>query len=71
MITVSEAVKAFVGKDLTLAPLRCSACSHVPLYGAGTLEHPDKTFIGRIERGFTFLGCWITKQGATRVAPSA
>jgi hypothetical protein len=41
------------------------------LYGAGTLEHPDKTFIGRIERGFTFLGCWITKQGATRVAPSA
>ena len=23
-------------------------------------QHPDKTFIGRIERGFTFLGYWIT-----------
>jgi RNA-directed DNA polymerase len=34
-------------------------------------QHPDKTFIGRIERGFTFLGYWITKQGVTGVAPSA
>jgi hypothetical protein len=23
-------------------------------------QHPDKTFIGRIKRGFTFLGYWIT-----------
>ncbi len=34
-------------------------------------QHRDKTFIGRIERGFTFLGYWITKEGVTSVAPSA
>jgi hypothetical protein len=25
--------------------------------------HPDKTFIGRISRGFDFLGYWFTPQG--------
>ena len=34
-------------------------------------QHPDKTFIGRIKRGFTFLGYWITERGVTGVAPSA
>jgi hypothetical protein len=34
-------------------------------------QHPQKTFIGRIERGFTFLGYWITKRGVTGVVPSA
>ena len=34
-------------------------------------QHPDKTSIGRIERGFTFLGYWITAKGVTGVAPSA
>ena len=34
-------------------------------------QHPDKTFAGRIERGLTFLGYWITKEGVTGVAPSA
>ena len=34
-------------------------------------QHPDKTSIGRIERGFTFLGYWITAEGVTGVAPSA
>ena len=34
-------------------------------------QHPDKTSIGRIERGFTFLGYWITARGVTGVAPSA
>jgi PilZ domain-containing protein len=33
-------------------------------------QHPDKTFIGRIERGFTFLGYWITKRGVTGIAPA-
>ena len=33
-------------------------------------QHPDKTFIGRIKRGFTFLGYWITNKGVTGVAPS-
>jgi RNA-directed DNA polymerase len=34
-------------------------------------QHVDKTFLGRIERGFTFLGYWITKQGVTGVASPA
>ena len=34
-------------------------------------QHPDKTFIGRIERGFTFLGYWITEKGVTGIEPSA
>ena len=33
-------------------------------------QHPDKTFIGRIERGFTFLGYWITEKGVTGIAPA-
>ena len=33
-------------------------------------QHPDKTFIGRIARGFTFFGYWITEKGVTGVAPS-
>jgi hypothetical protein len=33
-------------------------------------QHPGKTFIGRIERGFTFLGYWITEKGVSGVAPS-
>lgn len=34
-------------------------------------QHPDKTFVGWIKRGFTFLGYWITEKGVTGVAPSA
>ena len=34
-------------------------------------KHPDKTFVGRTKRGFTFLGYWITEKGVTGVAPSA
>ena len=26
-------------------------------------QHPDKTFIGRIARGFDFLGYWFSSQG--------
>ena len=33
-------------------------------------QHPDKRFIGRIARGFTFLGYWITEKGVTGVAPA-
>ena len=32
-------------------------------------QHPDKTSVGWIKRGFTFLGYWITEKGATGVAP--
>jgi hypothetical protein len=31
-------------------------------------QHPDKTLVGRIERGFTFLGYWITEKGDRRCA---
>ena len=34
-------------------------------------QHPGKTFVGRIDRGFTFLGYWITEKGVSGVAPSA
>jgi hypothetical protein len=34
------------------------------LMGELQLElHPDKTFIGRISRGFDFLGYWFTPEG--------
>ena len=33
-------------------------------------QHPDKTFVGWIRRGFTFLGYWITEKGVTGVAPA-
>lgn len=33
-------------------------------------QHPDKTFVGWIRSGFTFLGYWITEKGVTGVAPS-
>ena len=29
--------------------------------------HPDKTFIGRIERGFDFLGYYFSRAGLTVV----
>jgi len=34
-------------------------------------QRPDKTFIGRIERGLTFPGYWITKKSVTGAAPAA
>jgi RNA-directed DNA polymerase len=41
------------------------------LAGLKVEQHPDKTFIGRLERGFTFLGYWIADKGVAGVAPSA
>ncbi len=32
-------------------------------------QHPDKTFIGRIGKGFSFLGYQLDKAGLTGVAP--
>ncbi len=37
----------------------------------GFEQHPDKTFIGRTEKGFDWMGVWFTKKGATTVAPRA
>lgn len=33
--------------------------------------HPDKTQIGKISRGFDWLGIWFTSDGATGIAPRA
>ena len=35
------------------------------LDGLGLQKHPDKTFIGRIERGFDFLGYHFSREGLT------
>lgn len=33
--------------------------------------HPDKTQVGKISRGFDWLGVWFTNNGATGIAPRA
>lgn len=38
---------------------------------AGFELHPDKTQVGRISRGFDWLGVWFTDAGATGIAPRA
>jgi hypothetical protein len=60
----------FMDDILILAPTRCQLRGAVkvvnPLLGALRLEkHPDKTFIGRIERGFDFLGYHFSRAGLT------
>jgi hypothetical protein len=66
----------FMDDWVILAPTRWSLRRAVRMVNQTLRElrveqHPNKTFIRRIERGFTFLGYWITKQGVTGVAPSA
>lgn len=39
------------------------------LHSLGLEQHPDKTFIGRVQRGFDFLGVQFTEKGET--SPSA
>jgi hypothetical protein len=65
----------FMDDWVILAPTRWSLRRAVRMVNQTLRElrveqHPDKTFIGRIERGFTFLGYWITERGVTGVAPS-
>jgi len=66
----------FMDDRVILAPSRWSLRRAIRIVNETLRElrvkqHPDKTFIGRIERGFTFLGYWITAKGVTGVAPSA
>lgn len=37
----------------------------------GFEQHPDKTFIGRVDKGFDWMGVLFTAHGATTVAPRA
>lgn len=58
----------FMDDILVLAPTRWRLREGVKtvnrVFGALDLEkHPDKTFIGRIERGFDFLGYRFTRAG--------
>jgi len=49
---------------LTRWKLRGAVRAVQGLMGVLKLElHPDKTFIGRISRGFDFLGYWFTPEG--------
>lgn len=34
-------------------------------------KHPDKTFVGRVEKGFDWLGAWLVGGGVTGIAPRA
>lgn len=43
--------------------------AYLAAYGFET--HPDKTFIGSIEKGFDWMGFWFTHLGCTQVAPRA
>ncbi|EOI6844105.1 reverse transcriptase domain-containing protein [Salmonella enterica] len=38
---------------------------------AGFEQHPEKTFIGRVAKGFDWMGFWFDEKGATSVAPRA
>ena len=37
----------------------------------GFEAHPDKTYIGRTEKGFDWMGAWLTHEGVTDIAPRA
>uniref|UniRef100_UPI001EFF2751 reverse transcriptase domain-containing protein n=1 Tax=Citrobacter koseri TaxID=545 RepID=UPI001EFF2751 len=37
----------------------------------GFEAHPDKTFTGRTEKGFDWMGAWLTHEGVTDIAPRA
>lgn len=37
----------------------------------GFEAHPDKTFIGRTEKGFDWMGAWLTHEGVRDIAPRA
>jgi RNA-directed DNA polymerase len=39
-----------------------------PPYGLKLSKHPDKTAMGRVERGFDFLGYHFTPQGISLAA---
>lgn len=58
----------FMDDWVILSPNRGRLCRAVAtmnrvLSSLGLEQHPDKTFIGRIERGFDFLGVFFNRQG--------
>ena len=64
----------FMDDWVVLAPTRWKLRHAVRIVNETLVElkveqHPDKTFIGRIERGFAFLGYQMNAAGLTGVAP--
>lgn len=41
------------------------------LQAYGFIQHPDKTFIGRLEKGFDWMGAWLGTEGVEGIAPRA
>lgn len=41
------------------------------LQAYGFIQHPDKTFIGRLEKGFDWMGAWLGTEGVEDIAPRA
>lgn len=41
------------------------------LQAYGFVQHPDKTFIGRVEKGFDWMGAWLGTNGVEDIAPRA
>ncbi|WP_436883517.1 reverse transcriptase domain-containing protein, partial [Enterobacter asburiae] len=61
---------------IILAKSRWSLRRHTKRLMQGLSEygfeaHPDKTFIGRTEKGFDWMGAWLTHEGVTDIAPRA
>ena len=55
------------GQDAVGVTARCSASEH-DSYNLKLEKHPDKTFIGRIDRGFDFLGYRFVAEGLSLAA---
>lgn len=41
------------------------------LASRGFEQHPEKTFIGRVEKGFDWMGFWFSETGCRHAAPRA
>ena len=60
----------FIDDVVVLAPTRCKLrravkCLNGTLAALGVEKHPDKTFIGRIDKGFDFLARHSGRDGLT------
>lgn len=41
------------------------------LQAYGFIQHPDKTYIGRLDKGFDWMGAWLGVEGVEAIAPRA
>ncbi|MEG2734336.1 MAG: reverse transcriptase domain-containing protein [Hafnia sp.] len=57
-----------------LTRTRCQLCNAIRQLNQffaqfGFAQHPEKTFTGRVAKGFDWMGAWLTDKGITGVAP--